>query len=65
MGFEAVTKQQLGQIFPFEVSHDFFLQEEENMAPLVAYASEDIGNISYTTMGLLISQMPLNLQKPS
>ena len=47
LGFEAVVQQQLDQIFPFDVSHDWFLQGEENMAQLVAYASKDVGNIMY------------------
>ena len=47
LGFEAVIKQQLDQIFPFEVSHNWFLQEEENMAQLVAYANEDVRDIVY------------------
>ena len=47
LGLEAVIEQQLDEIFPFEVSHDWLLQEEENMAQLVAYASKDIDNIMY------------------
>ena len=47
MGFEAVVKQQLDNIFLLEVSHDWFLQEEENMSQPVAYANKDIGNIIY------------------
>ena len=39
MGFEAVVEQQLDNIFPFEVSHDWFLQEEEDMSLPVAYTS--------------------------
>ena len=45
LGFEAVIKQQLDQIFPFEVSCHWFLWEEENMAQMVAYASGDVGDI--------------------
>ena len=45
--FEAVVEQQLDEIFPFKVSHNWFLQEEENMAQPVAYASKDIGDIMY------------------
>ena len=47
LGVEAVFEQQLYQIFLFEVSIDWFLQEEENMAQPVAYASKDVGNIMY------------------
>ena len=36
LSLEAVVKQQLDEIFPFKVSHNWFLQEEENMSPLVA-----------------------------
>ena len=42
LGFEAVMQQQLDQIFLFEVSHDWYLQEEEDIAQLLAYASEDV-----------------------
>ena len=47
MGFEAVVEQQLDNFFPFEVSHDWFLQEEENMSQPVAYTSKDISAIMY------------------
>ena len=45
LGFGAVVEQQLDEIFLFEVSHDWFLQEEENMSQPVTYNREDIGNI--------------------
>ena len=47
LGFKSVMQQQLDHIFLFEVSHDWYLQEEENMAQLVACASKNIDNIIY------------------
>ena len=47
MGFEVVVEQQLHNIFPFKVSHNWFLQEEENMSQPVAYVSEDISNVMH------------------
>ena len=47
LGCEAVVKQQLDENFPFALSHNSFLQEEENMTQPVAYASKDISNIMF------------------
>ena len=40
LGFEAVMQQQLDQIYPFEVPHNWYLQEEEDMVQLLAHANE-------------------------
>ena len=47
LDFEAVLQQPLDLIVPFKVSHDWYLQEEEDMTQTLAYASEDVGDIMY------------------
>ena len=44
--------QQLDEIFLFKVSHDWFLQEVENMTQPVAYANEDVCDIMYYHEGM-------------